>query len=248
MKVIKYLQHKIKLLFVKEKEFYLFLKKSIGVTPYRMSVYRSALTHKSASQQQRKGSSSNNERLEFLGDAILDAVIGEYLYEKFPDQQEGFLSKVRSKIVSRDSLNQLACDLDIDKFVMSQTNHNKTKKNLYGNAFEALVGAIFLDHGYNYTYRWFTKRIMHNFINLRKLLLTESDFKSRLIEWGQKVKTKVVFDTFESTDLRSKRTVFISYLHFDNEFKVNGYGNSKKEAEQDAAKNIFPEVFPEKNI
>jgi ribonuclease-3 len=89
---------------------------------------------------------------------------------------------------------------------------------------------------------------MHNFINLRKLLLTESDFKSRLIEWGQKVKTKVVFDTFESTDIKTKRTVFVSYLYFNSDFKVNGSGNSKKEAEQDAAKNIFPEVFPEKNI
>ena len=243
-----YLQHKIKLLFSRERKFYLFLQKHVYVKPLNIFLYKAALSHKSSPVQDKNGVAVNNERLEFLGDAILDSIIGEYLYRKFPNEQEGFLSKIRSKIVSRDTLNQVACDVKLNHLVTSLTSHNKSKKNLYGNAFEAFVGAVYLDRGYNYTYKWITKRILHRHINMRTILLTESDFKSRLIEWCQKNRNTIVFETFEATSVKTKKSLFVAAIYINKIRKIEGVGLSKKEAEQDASKNLYPEVFPQKQI
>lgn len=248
LKVFYFVQHNIKLLFSREKKFYLFLQKSVYVKPIDLFLYKAALSHKSSPLENKSGIVVNNERLEFLGDAILDSIIGEYLYRKFPAEQEGFLSKIRSKIVSRDTLNQVAYDLNLDKLVVSLTSHNKSKKNLYGNAFEALVGAVFLDRGYDYTYKWITKRILHRHINMRTILLTETDFKSRLIEWCQKNRNVIVFETLEATDVKTKKTLFVASVFINGLRKADGVGLAKKEAEQDASKNLFPEIFPQKNI
>jgi ribonuclease-3 len=177
----------------------------------------------------------NNERLEFLGDAILDSLVAEFLFNRFPEKEEGFLTQTRSKIVNRDNLNHMAIKLGIANMViskMSRDNH----KSVYGDALEALIGALYLDKGYNYTRRIVLERFIQSHMNLNRLLETETDFKSRIIEWGQKNKKLVNFTSFEEMDEHNNSPIFVTHLIVVDEIIGRGSGNSKKEAEQNAAR------------
>ncbi|NJK87062.1 MAG: hypothetical protein HC906_14895 [Bacteroidales bacterium] len=146
-----------------------------------------------------KDVSKNNERLEYLGDAILDSIVAEYLFNKYPDKDEGFLTQMRSKIVNRENLNHIAIKLGIPNIIKSKINC-ENHKSIYGDALEALIGALYLDKGFKKTRKIVLERIIRNHINMAKLQETEHDFKSRIIEWGQKNKKDISFANYEELE------------------------------------------------
>lgn len=240
--MIKRLFNPIKLLVSPNKKFYLLLQNHLKISPGKITLYEIAFLHRSASITHTDGTMVNNERLEYLGDAILDAVIADYLFRKFPRKKEGFLTQMRSKIVKRSNLDLIARNLGIDYFVVSNTNRNTHKKNIFGDAFEALVGAIYLDKGYNYTRKYIINHILRNYINVEELLTRESDYKSRIIEWGQKNKVFITIETSEEYSGNEQSPSFISYVKANETELGKGNGKSKKEAEQNAAEQAFYHV------
>ena len=207
----------------------------LGFLPGDRHLYEIAFIHRSASTTRKDGQMINNERLEYLGDAILDAVIADYLYARFPDQDEGFLTQLRSKIVKRKQLNKLAFNMGVSTFLVSRTDSRQTRVNLLGNAFEALIGAIYLDKGYRRTKRFMTKKILGKFLDIDRLARKESDFKSRIIEWAQKNKQEISFVSQEETLPDSHETYFSSQVILVDRELGTGTGHSKKDAEQKAA-------------
>jgi len=224
-----------KFLFTPDRNFKKQLKNILGFLPRNYELYQLAFIHKSASYTVFNNQKVNNERLEFLGDAILDSLVAEFLFNRFPDKEEGFLTQTRSKIVNRDNLNHMAIKLGIVNMViskMSRDNH----KSVYGDALEALIGALYLDKGYTYTRRIVLERFIQSHMSLNRLLETETDFKSRIIEWGQKNKKSINFTSFEEMDEHSNSPVFVTHLIVVDEIVGRGSGNSKKESEQNAAR------------
>jgi len=226
----------LKLLMVKNKEFYTFLKKQLNISPSNMQLYELAFLHRSASYTLSDGSVVNNERLEFLGDAIIDAVIADYLFRKFPNEKEGFLTRMRSKIVNREHLDDIAKRMELAQVVIAQSKKKETlKKRICGDVFEALIGAMYLDKGYDKTCKYIISYVLSNYIDIEKLMLSETDFKSRLIEWGQKHKFLIEFN-FEMAPEKPKNSP-----HFTVQITISGVpiakgtGKSKKEAEQKAS-------------
>lgn len=213
----------------------------LGFVPRNKGLYRLALVHKSASRITTKGVVLNYERLEFLGDAVLGAIVAELLYKFFPKQDEGFLTRVRSKVVSRESLNELAIHIGLDKAVVAKADLSRNK-HIYGDVFEAFVGAMFLDQGFSHTKRFIEKYIFPNYFNINDLVLVDKNYKSRLIEWGQKNKVDLIFNT-DST--LKKRYKFCCTICIGEVEKGKGYGTSKKEAEQNAAENVIHELQKE---
>lgn len=211
------------------------LRKTLGFRPRNYLLYELAFVHKSASIKLMDGSLVNNERLEFLGDAILDAVISHYLFDMYDHQDEGFLTKIRSKIVNRDNLNVLAEKVGIDRLLISNVNQNMIGRNLYGNALEALIGAIYLDRGYRFTKKYLIRRVIHHHLDLKELEITEIDFKSQVIEWAQKNKKEIRFCSSDHFDPENKSLHFSVQLYIDNQHVGFGEGLSKKEAEQHAS-------------
>jgi ribonuclease-3 len=233
--VLKKIIRSEKYLFTPDKSFRKQLKNILGFMPRNFELYQLAFVHKSASHFVFNNVKVNNERLEFLGDAILDSIIAEFLFNKFPDKEEGFLTQTRSKIVNRDNLNHMAIKLGIGNIIiskMSRDNH----KSVYGDALEALIGALYMDKGYERTRKIVLERMIQSHININRLLETEIDFKSRIIEWGQKYKKSINFTSFEEIDEQTNSPVFITHLIVVDEIMGRGSGNSKKEAEQNAAR------------
>ena len=216
----------------------------LGFLPGDRHLYEIAFIHRSASTTRKDGQMINNERLEYLGDAILDAVIADYLYARFPDQDEGFLTQLRSKIVKRKQLNKLAFNMGVSTFLVSRTDSRQTRVNLLGNAFEALIGAIYLDKGYRRTKRFITKKILGKFLDIDRLARKESDFKSRIIEWAQKNKQEISFVSQEETLPDSHETYFSSQVILVDRELGTGTGQSKKDAEQKAAEEALLNISP----
>ena len=184
---------RIKLPFRKEKELFSSLYDIMGFYPHHIEYYKLALMHKSVARRNDKGKPLNNERLEFLGDAVLDAVVGDIVYRHFEGKREGFLTNTRSKLVQRDMLNKLAGEMGIPRLIKS-SGHNCAHNNyMGGNAFEALVGAIYLDRGYDACMRFMQKRILAQLVNIDKVAYKVVNFKSKLIEWTQKNKVSMEF-------------------------------------------------------
>ena len=188
---------RVRLLFRKDRESYLCFYRMLGFYPHDIHIYEQALLHKSSSVKSDQGRLVNNERLEFLGDAILDAVVGDIVYQKFDGNREGFLTNTRSKIVSRESLNHVAEQIGLSKLVKFNTRHSCHNNYMGGNAFEALVGAIYLDRGYAYCKDFMEHRIIGTYIDLNKVSRKEVNFKSKLIEWSQKNKVLLTFELIE---------------------------------------------------
>ena len=225
-----------------DKAFFTELRAITGLWPGNEEIYKLAFIHKSASLRMPDGIVINNERLEFLGDAILDAVVAEYLYGQFPGENEGFLTQTRSKIVNGDYLGQLAIQLGLDKFIVSHAHNYNSNKHILGDAFEALIGAIYLDHGYKAVKKFVIKQLLKKHINLGEILKTDTNHKSQLIEWSQKERKEVVFETIiEDSEVKCPR--FISSVSINSEFVAKGFGSSKKEAEQNAALNTLDEIL-----
>jgi len=225
-----------------KKEFFALLRKILGFRPINKRLYELAFIHKSASIKLPDGSFVNNERLEFLGDAILDAVISDYLFKIYDNEDEGFLTKIRSKIVNRDNLNNLAEKVGIDKLLISNVNQNHLGRNLYGNALEALIGAIYLDRGYWRTKNYLIRRVIKRNLNLEELEQTEIDFKSQIIEWAQKNRKEVRFSSSDTFDQENKQLHFSVDLFIDDKPFGSGDGHSKKEAEQHASEKALHKI------
>ena len=221
--------------FGRDKELTKALRNLIGFTPKNISVYRLALIHRSAGEKLPDGTLVSNERLEFLGDAVLSAVVAKYLFKRYPFENEGFLTETRSKIVSRKNLNALARKLGLPELVTKNNENNRYGSSLGGDALEALVGAIFLDRGFPAAEKFILDRMIDNFIDLEKLLKEDANFKSRVIEWCQKEKHPFEFLVLEQTK-DGHRPSFKIQLVVDGKPVGIGIERTKKRAEQAAAK------------
>lgn len=227
----------IRLLTVKQKEPYLLFHRILGFYPARLDLYQQALRHKSLSVRTNDGLLINNERLEYLGDAVLNVIVADILFKQFPAATEEFLTKTRSKIVQRQSLNKIAMSLGLNTLILSSaTPAMDTHLSIYGNALEALIGAIYLDQGYRRCKRFLEKKILDRHIDLEGVASTEENFKSALLEWSQQERLSVEFLMTELgkktvKDPRFRAVALINGIPFGQ-----GEGLSKKEAQQKAAK------------
>ena len=228
--------YRIKLPFRRERELYSSLYRIIGFYPHDISYYKLALMHKSVMRRNAKGKPVNNERLEFLGDAILDATVGHIVYEHFPGKREGFLTNTRSKLVQRSTLNKLANEMGICKLILSSGRNASHNSYMGGNAFEALVGAIYLDRGYDACMRFMKDRILKEMLNIDKVAYKEVNFKSKLIEWSQKNKVKINFKLLNQGQDKSGNPVFKYAAELEGIEGCSGEGFSKKESQQLASK------------
>ena len=225
-----------------KKEFSTRLKKILGFKPGNLKLYEVAFIHRSATFLLPGGNKVNNERLEYLGDAVLDAILSDYLFEKFPDATEGFMTKIRSRIVNRDILNQLALSMGINDILISNISAFQPTKNLYGDALEALIGAVFLDKGFRKTKRLFIKNVFNKYLDLETIISTDTDYKSLVFEWVQKHKSNLMFTYNEEYDFDHKKSVFSTILFIDRQELGEGHGSSKKEAEQEAASKAWKKL------
>lgn len=220
----------------KGKEPYFSFYQMLGFYPDRIDLYHEALTHRSSSVRAGSGKWINNERLEFLGDAILDAIVADILYKKFVHKKEGFLTSTRSRIVQRDTLNKIAVEIGIDKIIITSTRNLAHNTNIYGDALEALIGAIYLDQGYRVAKSFVYETLIKEHINIDTVLKSEVDFKSRLIEWGQKHKVDVAFELVHSSYDEHNNPIFKSIVLVGGQNLGSGKGYSKKESHQKASK------------
>jgi len=212
------------------------LKNLLGFVPGNTSLYKLAFRHKSVAQNIKKGVKNSNERLEFLGDAVLGSVVAEVLFKLYPYEDEGFLTELRSKIVSRVNLNQLGKKLGFDKLIEfdNRALNSQRQGSLLGDAFEALIGAVYLDKGYDFTRNFLVNHIIKSHIDIHKLEQTETNFKSKLIEWCQRHGKDISFDLVSNLDGENNK-LFTVQASVDGEPVGMGKEFSKKNAEKLAA-------------
>mgnify|MGYP001234751577 FL=1 len=222
----------------KGRDFFLEVKKLIGFTPLDLSIYKMAFTHRSLNLKNSTGVAVNYERLEFLGDAMLDAVISKYLYDKVPQGDEGYLTKMRSKIVSREHLNELGKELDLIKLLKSRIPKANFGNNVHGNLFEALVGAIFLDRGYNDCKSFIDQNVIIPHVDIETLESKVISYKSLFIEWCQKEKKIFNYDVYEDTGNEDIRHFSVK-LYIDDKIIAKARATSKKKAEEKVSKRAF---------
>lgn len=218
--------------------FFIELTKILGFKPKKIKVYQKAFTHRSMNIKDSKGNAVNYERLEFLGDAMLSSVIASHLYLEVPSGDEGYLTKMRSKIVSREHLNELGKDLNLINLVESKIPSGQFGDNIHGNLFEALVGAIFLDKGYKYCENFIFKRVIIPYVDIEKLEGKVISYKSLLIEWCQKEKKTFGYNVYEDTGNDEVRHFSVK-LSIDDKIIAKARATSKKKAEEKASKRAF---------
>ena len=225
----------LRVYFSPDKSLYESLRNILGFYPNNITLYKLAFRHSSAAQQIQKGVKDSNERLEFLGDSVISTVVAEYLFKKFPYKDEGFLTKMRSKMVSRAQHNQLALKFGLNKFIESNNNRFGTSPaSINGDAYEALIGAIYLDKGYDAAQEFILNRIINVHIDMEELETKEIDFKSKFIEWAQKEKKEFRFELLAEGGITADKQ-FIMQLIVENEVIATAQHFSKKRAEQLAA-------------
>lgn len=210
----------------------------LGFQPITLDYYTKAFTHRSSNKLDISGNPINYERLEFLGDAMLSAVIAAHLFSKAPAGDEGYLTKMRSKIVSREHLNELGRDLNLVRFIESKIPLNNFGENIHGNVFEALVGAIYLDRGYPYCELFIQKRVIEPYVDIAKLEGKVISYKSLLIEWCQKEKKQFHYDVFEDNGIDGQRLYGVK-LSIDNKVIARARAASKKKAEEKASQRAY---------
>jgi len=226
----------VKLLFVKDKELYVFIHRITGYYPRDIKLYQLAMIHRSKPVKTPDGHWANNERLEYLGDAVLDTVVADFLYSTFPYKHEGFLTSTRSKIVQRESLNRIGNSLHLDRHVSAMMHSSSHNSYYCGNALEALVGAVYLDQGYKRCRRFIINRLIKKHFDLNDLIKNEQNFKSRLIEWTQKYRVSIEYELVESYTDEDKNPVFRTAVILGGIYTSDGVGYSKKESHQAASK------------
>ncbi len=243
------LYKRIRLFINKDKEPYLSIYRITGLYPNDVKIYQQAFLHKSSLVEDDKGKHINNERLEFLGDAVLDAIVADIVYKHFPNKREGYLTNTRSKIVKRETLNSIALELQIDKMVKYATKVNSHNSYIYGNALEALIGAVYLDQGYNKCYDFIETIIIKRYINIDSIARKEMNFKSHLIEWSQKNKLEITFNIIESFMDDDGNPVFQTAVILDNNIQMGiGIGYTKKESQQKASQMAIKKLRGDKEF
>jgi ribonuclease-3 len=233
--VLKNIFYRIRFFFHPKKESYFALYKILGFFPNDVAIYQEAFHHKSYNREKSDSHYRNNERLEFLGDAILDAVVADIVFKRYRNRNEGFLTNTRSKIVKRESLDKISKELGLHKLLVSASSLNSQKSHVWGNALEAFIGAIYLDKGYRKTYKFIEKRIIETYINIDTLAKKEVNFKSKLLEWSQKYKVNLAFGVLENFMDHENNPVFQSQALLNDIVSGIGTGYSKKESQQQAA-------------
>lgn len=228
-----YFSH-IRNIFSKDKKFIFSLRNLLGFFPGNISVYHLAFRHRSTASEHPSGIKLSNERLEYLGDAILGAVIAELLFKKYPFREEGFLTEMRSKIVNREHLGKLAMKLSIDHFMNNSIDPSAKNRSAYGDAFEALIGAVYIDKGYDTTKKLIVNRFVKHHIDLEEIENQDTNFKSRLINWSQRERKAIEFEFLEEVDNGGKRLLRVRVM-VDGIEMARGEDFSKKRAEQIAA-------------
>lgn len=246
--MLKKLYRTIRLLPKKGKEPYISFYKILNFYPYNITLYEQALLHKSSSIKLKDGRWINNERLEFLGDAILDAIVADIVFKEFEYKKEGFLTNMRSKIVQRETLNKLALDLGLDRLIKSSAKTGNHKTHMYGNALEALIGAIYLDQGYRVAKKFVHERLIVEHLNIETVAKQEVNFKSRLIEWSQKNKIPVEFRLIESFTDDNNNPIFCTAVDIYDLESGTGRGYSKKESQQKAAEEALDKINIDKEF
>lgn len=200
------------------------------------------MLHKSSSIKLKNGKWVNNERLEFLGDAILDAIVADVVFKKYAYKKEGFLTNLRAKIVQRDTLNKFTVEIGLDKLIVTSSKAHSHNTHMYGNALEALIGAIYLDQGYRVAKKFVEQRLIQEFLDLKKVEQKEVNFKSRLIEWGQKKRVPITFDLLNTTYDKRNNLIFKTEVRVGEEKMGMGTGYSKKESQQVAAQEAITQI------
>ncbi|OSY88823.1 ribonuclease III [Tenacibaculum holothuriorum] len=221
-----------------DEDFYYELKELLNFKPIKLSHYKKAFTHRSLKLVDSKGNPINYERLEFLGDAILGSVIASYLYKESPKGNEGYLTQMRSKVVSREHLNSLGKDLELIRFVKSNIAKEHISDNIHGNIFEALIGAIYLDRGYNYCHQFIYEQVILPYVDLERLEGKISSYKGYVIEWCQKNKKKYSFQSYEDSGNQNKKHFSVK-ISIEGTVMAKGRATSKKKAEEIAAKRVY---------
>lgn len=225
----------LKLFVGHDKELYAYLRSITGFVPHHIDFYKLALVHRSSPVKDREGKWANNERLEYLGDAVLDFVVGDYLYRHFPREREGFLTSMRSNIVKRESLNQVAARFDIERHMSVSAHSQSHNSYIGGNAIEALVGALYLDRGIRRATRFIERQIIAQF-DMEHPAQAERNFKSRLIEWTQHKQVTIEFQLVDSRLDESGNPIFKTAILLGGVFASDGSGYSKKESHQNASR------------
>lgn len=224
----------VRVLFSSDRRLHHSLRNLLGFYPNNLSVYKLAFSHRSSAEEHPSGIKLSNERLEYLGDAVLGAVVAELLFKKFPFKEEGFLTEMRSKIVNREHLNRLALKLGIDHFMNGSIDPSAKSRSVYGDAFEALIGAVYIDKGYACVRKVLLERFIKHHVDIEELEELDSNFKSKLINWGQRERKKVEFELIEELDNGGKRLLRVRVM-VDGAELATGEDFSKKRAEQIAA-------------
>jgi ribonuclease III len=210
------------------------IKNIAGISPSNLALYKLATVHSSIAKENGSGFKESNERLEYLGDAILGAAVADYLFKKFPYKSEGFLTEIRSRIVNRESLNMLARKIGIGNIVQYDQKNSHLQQVILGNTLEAIVGAVYLDKGYLRTKKFVTDKLIGPNYDLEELVNSNSNFKSKIIEWAQREGKEVRFEILNVKKGKNHKE-FTAQVIVNTEALGTGYGNSKKKAEQDAA-------------
>jgi ribonuclease-3 len=233
--VIKFVYSIVKLFSSRGKKFYSFIYTKTGIAPRDLKLYYQALTHKSAVRKPYRNLSSFNERLEFLGDALLSAIVADVLYREYPVCDEGLLTQMRSRIVSRSRLNEIGFKMGLQEYINAKTQKDLAETHILGDAVEALIGAIYLDLGYKQCHNFVTHKIIQSFIDLEEISQNDSNYKSKLIEWGHKNHHSVDFVTIKKDVEADNAVVFVATAVVENMEIGLGEGSTKKEAQQKAA-------------
>lgn len=231
-------------LFSSDKELIAYIKSITGIAPANPALYKKVFQHRSKFGETRE----NNERLELLGDAILDAIVCEFLFKKYPYKEEGFITELRSRIVNRKSLNEVGEKLGlVEKLKFNRKGMTEVSRDLGGNTFEALVGAVYLDAGFDKTKKFIQKRVLQGLIDVDTLEQTNTDYKSRMFHYIQKEGKNIEFRVIEEK-ARNRRAYFIIQLLINNQPIATGEGFSKKAAEQNAAMNAMTVLGIEQSL
>ncbi len=227
----------------KDKRLITAIETIVGSKPLNLNLFRLAVQHSSIAKTGKNGVKESNERLEYLGDAILGAVVADFLFTKYPFKDEGFLTEIRSRIVNRESLNTLGKRIGLNQLVeYDNTQQNKlSHKSLYGDTLEALVGAVYLDRGFNFCQSFILEKLILPYYDLRIIVESDTNFKSQLIEWAQKENKEILFEII-SIKTEGRHKEFTAEIIIDNDKMAQGFGHSKKKAEQDAAKKTLQEM------
>lgn len=227
--------------FSSDKKLFLSLKNILGFYPKNIRLYKQCLRHRSASVTLKDGADNSNERLEFLGDAVLGAAVAHYLFRKFPFKDEGFLTKIRSRIVSRANLNSLSRKLGLFDMMEVKRENEQIYKSAGGDALEAFIGAVYLDRGYTAAQAFVIDKLIKLHLDLEEILNTDKDYKSKLVEWSQKEKRVIRYEVAAERGGGISKYYVID-LYVDEVKQTTGNGNSKKAAEQRAAEKYLSEI------